>query len=99
MVKKHTLFTFSERIDFMKKAKVTEETVVNLSEFLAGLYKTAKIVGKHFAKEDPWSWFRYAPHSMTLDINGDCYCFTAEYPSNVTEYVRNAPEWNIEIEV
>lgn len=55
--------------------------------------------GKHFAKEDPWSWFRYAPHSMTLDINGDCYCFTAEYPSNVTEYVRNAPEWNIEIEV
>lgn len=56
-------------------------------------------IGKHFAKEDPWSWFKCVKHSITRDINGDCYCFTAEYPCNVMEYVRNAPEWDIEVEV
>ena len=63
--------------------------------------KGTAVIGyiKHFAKEDPWSWFKCVKHSITRDINGDCYCFTAEYPCNVMEYVRNAPEWDIEVEV
>lgn len=36
----------------MKKAKVAEETVVNLSEFLAQLLKNAKIVGADYVFQD-----------------------------------------------
>lgn len=77
-------------------AAAIQEITYQIAEQVYTEMCTAK--GFDPTKSDPYKFLKLSS-PYTRDINGNCYCFTVEYSSSVTEYADNAPEWDFEIDV